>query len=328
MLNRSTIPWTGKTLHSQVSKGILTFDNPIQRGFVWDKHKKSLLINSMLSNYPIPPLMFSRTDGHYDVLDGKQRSNAIYGYINGDYALVNTPLVKDDSDVLTDFNGKTFDQLPEWAQDRIKDYSLSINYYDEISQDDINEIFYRINNGKSLTSVQTIRAKARSFEEFRELANTNLMQNCFTKNAKAAFNDELVVMQAYTMCFAKEPDFRAKFFRPYIQDVEVTKDQKDKLKNAMEFVRHAFTLFNADTDDGKRMLKKLKKRTHLVCCIWLANYIQDKMSGDDFAKVITDFYSSETGATKSEAYNQSCDSGSSTYDAIRCRMEVLQKLVD
>ena len=328
MLNRSTIPWTGKTLHNQVSKGVLTFENPIQRGYVWDKKKKSLLINSMLSNYPIPPLMFSRSDGHYDVLDGKQRSNAIYGYINGDYSLLETPLVKDDSDVLMDFNGKTFDKLPEWAQDRIKDYSLSINYYDEILQDDIKEIFYRINNGKSLSSIELTRVKALSFDAFKRLANTKLMQNAFTDNGKARFNNETVAMQSYMMCFSDEPDFRTKVFRPYIQNVEVTEEQESLLKNAMAFLHHIFVTLNVDVDSDKKLLRKLKNKTHLVSCIWLANYVQDKMTADKLGEIIKDFFGTETMTTKSEAYNQSCESGSSTDDAIRCRMEVLQKLVD
>jgi uncharacterized protein with ParB-like and HNH nuclease domain/arsenate reductase-like glutaredoxin family protein len=341
MLNRASIPWNGKTLHNQMSKGNLVFDNPIQRGLVWDKKKQSLLIDTILHNYLIPAFVFLKLgNGKYDCLDGKQRSHAIFNFIEGNYKLqLESGCVvsyswynketEEYEDKEFDCNGKSFDELPESAQDQIKDYSLTIAYYDEqITQEEIKEIFYRINNGKSLSSIELTRVKALSFDAFKRLANTKLMQNAFTDNGKARFNNETVAMQSYMMCFSDEPDFRTKVFRPYIQNVEVTEEQESLLKNAMAFLHHIFVTLNVDVDSDKKILRKLKNKTHLVSCIWLANYVQDKMTADKLGEIIKDFFGTETMTTKSEAYNQSCESGSSTDDAIRCRMEVLQKLVD
>jgi hypothetical protein len=62
-------------------KGQFNFDLALQRGLVWDDKKKSILIHSILIGYPIPALyvqkvVINETDV-YNVLDGKQRLNAI-----------------------------------------------------------------------------------------------------------------------------------------------------------------------------------------------------------------------------------------------------------
>ena len=80
-MTRANIQWTAKALANQMAKGKVNFDNAVQRGLVWDKDKKSLLIHSMLYGYAIPAMYFTKENGIYDSLDGKQRSNTIVGYL-------------------------------------------------------------------------------------------------------------------------------------------------------------------------------------------------------------------------------------------------------
>ena len=47
MLKRANIDWNGKKLVNLVQKGVITFDNAIQRSYIWDVKRKSLLIHSM-----------------------------------------------------------------------------------------------------------------------------------------------------------------------------------------------------------------------------------------------------------------------------------------
>ena len=54
-MQKSTLPQGVKTLMSWADKETLTFDNPVQRaGSQWNLLQKSLLIHSMLANYPVP----------------------------------------------------------------------------------------------------------------------------------------------------------------------------------------------------------------------------------------------------------------------------------
>ena len=94
MLRSAKIEWTARKLYKMTQRNEITFDNAVQRGLVWDSKKKSLLIHSMLSGYPIPPFYAAKNDDKYDMLDGKQRINAIADFIAGKFELEGIPEVQ------------------------------------------------------------------------------------------------------------------------------------------------------------------------------------------------------------------------------------------
>ena len=133
-MQRFNINWTAKALTNQMEKGKVNYDNAVQRNLVWDIEKKSLLIHSMIYGYAVPAMYFTRDEnGVYDSLDGKQRSNAIGEFLHDEFALsIDTPVVVDDNGCVEDVSGMYFSQLPEWVQDRIRDYNLTIYYYEDM----------------------------------------------------------------------------------------------------------------------------------------------------------------------------------------------------
>ena len=65
------------------SLGKFNFDPPYQRDSVWDEEKQSFFIDSILRNYPIPPIfLHQKIDDDtgritFEVVDGKQRLTTI-----------------------------------------------------------------------------------------------------------------------------------------------------------------------------------------------------------------------------------------------------------
>ena len=59
-----------------------------QRRLVWSDTRKSLFIESLLLNVPIPPVFLYEWDlGRYEVMDGQQRLNAIVSFYDNGFAL-------------------------------------------------------------------------------------------------------------------------------------------------------------------------------------------------------------------------------------------------
>jgi hypothetical protein len=59
-----------------------------QRRLVWDDKKRSLFIESLLLNVPIPPVFLYEWDlSRYEVMDGQQRLNSIVDFYDNGYAL-------------------------------------------------------------------------------------------------------------------------------------------------------------------------------------------------------------------------------------------------
>ncbi len=211
-MQRFNINWTAKTLVSNMDKGKVKFENAVQRNLVWDNEKKSLLIHSMLYGYAIPAMYFSRDSNKlYSALDGKQRSHAIYGFLKDEFPLTeNTPSVTDDEGNIKDISGLTFSQLPEWAQDRIKEYNLTIYFYDDMTEEEIKEFFRRLNNGKPLTAFEITRVNAPDLKMFQQLANHEAIQFVVTQIGKTRFTDEMIAMQLYHLVTEENPDFTTK----------------------------------------------------------------------------------------------------------------------
>jgi hypothetical protein len=77
-----------------------------QRRLRWSNTQKSLLIESLLLNIPVPPIFLYESDlARYEVMDGQQRLNAIREFMNNEFRL--TGLSQ-----LHPLNGKTYSKIP------------------------------------------------------------------------------------------------------------------------------------------------------------------------------------------------------------------------
>lgn len=92
-MQKSNLPEGLRTLQKWYISKTLRFDLPIQRAAgQWSPLQKSLLVHSLLADFPVPPLYFIKYKGKDDsvihqALDGKQRCTSLFEYINGDYKL-------------------------------------------------------------------------------------------------------------------------------------------------------------------------------------------------------------------------------------------------
>lgn len=329
MLKKANIQWSGKTLRNQIEKGQVSFDCAVQRNPVWDMSRKSLLIHSMIEGYPIPPFYFARrSDGKYDALDGQQRSLAIKGYMDGEFPLTkDTPQVTDENGNPVSIGGQLFLELPEWIQDNIKDYSLTIYYFEDITEDEIVELFFRINNGKPLTSVELTRVKAKSILKFQEIARHKMIVETISEAGKRRYDDENVAMQAWTLCFSDYRDFMTKGFRPFIEIAIVTDEQVKEIGQALDCVKAVCDLLNPEEKADKRVLKKIRTRSHLVSCTYMAlKALRVGMSVEELKEILYKFFDSSQTSV-SEIYNKAVGSGSAKPDKVQSRVQVLDSLI-
>ena len=203
-MNRANINWTAKSLAKRIEKGEVTTENAVQRGFVWDNDKQSLLIHSMLTGYPIPPFFMSKNDNVYSLLDGKQRATTVKRFLNDEFALKNIPEIEHEvttevdgesttTTEILDINGKKFSELPEDIQDTIKDYSFNMVYFDGITDDEVSEMFCRLNNGKPLSAIELTRVKTKALATIREIAQHPIFSTALTEAAIKKYTDEDII---------------------------------------------------------------------------------------------------------------------------------------
>jgi Protein of unknown function DUF262 len=134
-----------------------------QRRLRWTNKQKSLLIESLLLNIPVPPVFFYENDlARYEVMDGQQRLNAIKEFFNNEFPLRGLQII-------ASLNGRTYAKLPPKVKRSLDRASLSAIVLLQESQGKIKKadssrvyelrrfVFERLNTGGKRLSAQEIR---------------------------------------------------------------------------------------------------------------------------------------------------------------------------
>ncbi|MCD7948172.1 MAG: DUF262 domain-containing protein [Oscillospiraceae bacterium] len=149
-----------------------------QRKLVWDLSEKRAFIDSLANGYPVPLFLFSTTNYkdavRNEIIDGMQRLNAIYSFIENEYCLDNGCYFDLTTTAQTKRlldEGILIQHEPVLGRDicvKIVSYELPYSIYDENDPVVIDEVFRRINsNGKHLSRQEIRQAGATS--EFAQL---------------------------------------------------------------------------------------------------------------------------------------------------------------
>jgi len=121
---------------------------------VWDIEKRRLLIDSILRGLDIPKLYyFDNGDGTFDVIDGHQRTQTLMLFLSNEFALADKHYFKN----LTIAEKKT-----------IEDYILTISIITEASDDDLRELFLRLQLGVPTNSAERLKAIKSKMGDFVE----------------------------------------------------------------------------------------------------------------------------------------------------------------
>ena len=190
--------WTTETIARQLEKGNIDLNPSFQRRDAWTEQEKSRLIESLMLGFPVPPIILAENKNKknsYIVIDGKQRLLSIrrfYSKVSEKEFKENLLQEKDvfkqlklkGLDILTDFNGKTYEQIeldnPDYINNLDNQAIRTIvikNWPDEAF---LYTVFLRLNTGSKKLSPQELRQalKPGPFLDFLddETANSTIIK--------------------------------------------------------------------------------------------------------------------------------------------------------
>ena len=136
-------------------------------GDIWSLPKKQLLVDSILRNYDMPKFYHRRLEGsepyRFEVVDGQQRTRAIFEFFDGEFSLGETSA---DIPGLGDLSGKFYADLSADAQDRFGNYQISVTELEECTDEEVRELFLRLQEGESLKPAEKRNAKISKMRDF------------------------------------------------------------------------------------------------------------------------------------------------------------------
>ena len=330
----SSITWTCKQIVKMIDKGTISFKNVVQRSFVWERHRMSELIWSIIMGYPIPPVYSERGDTEndkvkvYDVLDGQQRCTSIYKYINDEFALTELkpiPYLDDDGNECTiDISGKKFSELEEELQDIIRDATITVKYFDNLEQHQKAEMFRRLNNGKPLSTKSRTLASAKNIVGLLDIGSHRLFEEMLTEKARANKNQAVIVVKAWTMMTKNIEgiSFASKDFNPMIEEADISMEEKKELVEIFDYIVnvHDTLLDRAE----KSIAKKIYTETHLISLIpYFKKAIEDSISELMISEWIINFFKTENDSEVYAKYMAASSHGIARNTSILARHNAL-----
>jgi len=207
-----------------------------QRGKVWSKEKQQLLMDSILRGMDVPAIYLRvLNDGYYECVDGQQRLSSIFDFFDN-----NLKLSKKYS---SEYGNLTFDELSQEIKDIFEDYELMVTELDKSSDEEIREMFDRLQRGMALTSGERLNAKMGNLHNFiSELSEYEFLVNDINvRNYRHAYHQMCAQMVALE--FNGISDVKFKILEQMYEDnkaFDLESKKAQHIKRVLNFLARTF----------------------------------------------------------------------------------------
>ena len=268
-----------QTLMEQWTSNLLLIPE-IQREYIWDDGRASRLVESLLLNIPVPVLYFAETEkATYEIIDGQQRVRSIVRFISNEFALASV-------NVLSDYHGMRFHQLPEREQRFLKMRMMRAVIISNESHPSMKfEIFERLNSGSMSLNPQELRNSIYrgSFNQMlRKLAKDQTFRLLIgTKHPRPRMLDEELILRFFALA-TNYSNYRPplkRFLNNFMSSVRHNNAAKiaiseqlfqitiDRVKNILG--SSAFRLIDAQGNPQERTINRSLFDAHMLIFSWL-----------------------------------------------------------
>jgi len=311
------------SLLKDIAKNKYDFNHPLQRqSGQWNKLSMSKLIDSAIRLYPIyPALVVDNGDDTYGVIDGKQRLTIFTSYANNEFALHKSLSPVDIDGAEYEIAGKKFDKLDEEVKERFKSREFQLYIMTNATENDIREIFARINSSKGLTNTQkrTVVENEELAKVVFELKSHPVFTKLTTPTQRKKDEDKDIVRQVLMLSeMSNEYDFGSfrnedinKFIERYNGNINYGK--VETIKEAMTALDTAFETISVN------------KVTVPILLYGYYRIVKDKKGMQKWNDWVKNFI--ETYDTNEE-YKQYCNgSGTASSEMVKGRLQYFRDAI-
>ena len=264
-----------------------------QRGAVWSRPQKQLLIDSILRDLDIPKIYLREIDDDTfdeEAVDGQQRLTAIYEFFNDKFSLSKDADDLDESHVI---RSKKFGDLHEDAKDIFEAYELTVVLLRKSTEEEVEEMFLRLQNGTTLSAAEKRNAMKGKMKEFvREMAKHPFFGSCGFKNYRFAHDHVAAQMIKVALnggpCAVKNAD---------LVKMYVTNEEFDHSGKQARNIRSTLDNLHAAFSEKTPELTKLTSLSMFMVFLHLKEGFDAKSRYKDVAKWFVEF---ETWRQKDE----------------------------
>lgn len=176
--------WNMLKLINRAKKGLIDSEIWYQRGKVWSNTLKSSFIDSIIRGFIVPTIYVNvinsgKDTEYYEVVDGKQRINALVGFWNQEFKLG-----KESDDL--GLKNKAYSQIPRnISEDKFDDRDIFVVEIEAGEEKQITELFRRLQLGSRLTSPEVLNSIPGNMRSFcKKLTEHNFFSKTALKTSR------------------------------------------------------------------------------------------------------------------------------------------------
>ncbi len=282
---------------------------------VWVEDKKSFLIDSILKNYPIPaifmrPIVDENGKTKYDIVDGKQRLQAIINFIEGKIPLTmyfaeDRFLDEESRQLAENVAGKKFEDIKKEKEsgEYVKQfwtYTLQIEYLYEDDLDLVSSVFDRLNrNGEPLNPQELRNAKFSTtplLKLVKKLSETSFLKDKRERLKIERMEDEEFVSELLFLVLNKKmldstPATLDEQYERYKNEIVLLNEGEKEFEEIIKFMDS----LELDYENNRRLCWT----THLytlfsLCWYCVNNNIRVERVKDSVANFYSEYFSKNT----------------------------------
>jgi hypothetical protein len=321
---KQSTPMSLLTITKKVNANNIRFDLEVQRRSVWSLLQKQKLIDSLLFDYPVPPLYFvDKDDDFYWVLDGQQRCRAITEFFNDEFTLSDDiEIFYDEDGTEYDVQGKKYSELPKPVQTILNARNMNTYTFSNITDEQIAEIFVRLNSGSPMKKIEIVRVDVGNdvMHIINDISNTEFFKNkiAISEKAKTHFTDHEVILQTMLLLNSNDVGFSGKEIQNYVMSLKENGINEEMIKDFLNTAKYL-------NDVYPEKCKYLKK-VNLPVIFAVANEArQNKVDKETLFGFFNDFYTEQDSTSE---YSLTCAKSSAKKENVQKRLNLLKSAYD
>jgi hypothetical protein len=292
-----------------------------QRGSVWRPKQKQMLIDSILRKIDIPKIYLreNKRDGFsYEIIDGQQRMKTIWDFLIRDFRLS-----EETDDLLIDgekYNvaGLSYKELGSKVKiERVHKYTLDVVIITNASENEIADLFFRLNNGTPLSPAEVRNSMpGKMTETIREIAfNNNFFKKVSFSSNRFAYHQvcaQMMMLELNNGLSDTRDRFLSKMYSDYKNSIP---------KYAIDFLKRTQRIVNDLFPDKSRLLN----RASTINIYLLISYLlkTTKLSDKFYDNFLEWYQYTEPERRKNDEYKLYMSSSANSRRSIENRFRIL-----
>ena len=254
--------------------------------------------------YPIPQVFaVSKGDKNLWFIDGQQRLTSLMSFMNDEFTLlIGTPNVFGFI-----VEGKKFSELPEEIRETIESEQIEVIVLEDATDKEIEEMFYRLNNGTALTKIEKLRSQLgeKLMNEIQEITNSEFFKVLsLTENQRNGFVDEQIVLEILSLEMKADIGFTGdeiEVFGKGLREVDEANQDRDtqpaidaeissEIIGKVNYLNDVMKEIDAKTRNKKGIVTFLTKNNISPIYVVAVEAVNRNISTKDFADFLVKFF--------------------------------------